>query len=158
MRRDHGLGDAAEVLLSGGSAGGLATYLHADYVRATFADDVKFRAAPISGFFAMRPTAAGAPEFEAVGRHVYELQNASVNAACVAALGSEAWRCFFANYSYFYAKTSIFPLQSAVDSYQMSSIYQADPACAGSRAGNQNCRGAFKVQCLCAQRRSRACS
>jgi hypothetical protein len=30
--QDHGLNKATDVLLSGGSAGGLSTYLHADYV------------------------------------------------------------------------------------------------------------------------------
>ena len=32
----HNLSDATEVLLAGGSAGGLAVYLHADYIRDTW--------------------------------------------------------------------------------------------------------------------------
>ena len=49
LKETHGLTEAQEVLLSGGSAGGLSTYLHADYVRSQFATEVKFKAAPISG-------------------------------------------------------------------------------------------------------------
>ena len=40
LRQEHGLGNASEVLVSGGSAGGLAAYLHADAVRATFREEV----------------------------------------------------------------------------------------------------------------------
>ena len=50
-----GLGGAKEVILTGCSAGGLATYLHTDYVHASLRrlapQLAKFRAAPISGFF-----------------------------------------------------------------------------------------------------------
>ena len=42
-----GFSSATEVLLAGGSAGGLSVYLHADYVREHFSPAVKFRAAPV---------------------------------------------------------------------------------------------------------------
>ena len=35
LMADHGLSSATEVILSGGSAGGLAVYYHLDYVAAT---------------------------------------------------------------------------------------------------------------------------
>jgi hypothetical protein len=59
LRRDHKLGAATEVLLSGGSAGGLSAYIHADYIRSTFASSVKFRASPVSGFFLMHDNVSG---------------------------------------------------------------------------------------------------
>jgi hypothetical protein len=48
------LSSATDVLLSGGSAGGLSSFLHADYIHARFdksKSTVKFGVAPISGFF-----------------------------------------------------------------------------------------------------------
>ena len=56
------------MLLSGGSAGGLAAFLHADYVRSRFKDTVKFKAAPISGFFLNHATQAGQPLYVNVKR------------------------------------------------------------------------------------------
>ena len=61
-----------QVLLSGGSAGGLSTYLHADYVRSQFAETVKFKAAPISGFFLNHATAAGVPDYINKMKWVFE--------------------------------------------------------------------------------------
>jgi hypothetical protein len=62
----HGLGEAVNIMQTGGSAGGLAAYLHADYVHdfltgaaVAVADHAqplaphlrRYKAAPISGFF-----------------------------------------------------------------------------------------------------------
>ena len=61
LRRDRGLGGATEVVLSGGSAGGLAALLHADAVRGMLPPRLaRYGVAPISGFFlahAPRPAA-----------------------------------------------------------------------------------------------------
>jgi len=84
-------------------------------VRATFSDEVKVRAAPVSGFFLMRDL------FTAYGKAVYELHNASVDASCAGST-SEAWRCFFANESFAFMDTPTFVLNSAVDSYQMGAV------------------------------------
>ena len=135
LRQQHGLGDATEVLLSGGSAGALAAYLHADYVRATFGATVKFRVAPVSGFFLMHETVAGEDAFPALGRGVFEMMNSSggVNQRCVTALAptGQQWQCFFANASYAHTTTPLFALNSAVDSYQMQAILKVSPTCAG---------------------------
>ena len=44
----HGLANAEEVLFSGGSAGGLAVFHHADRLAAKFAATTKFRWGPCS--------------------------------------------------------------------------------------------------------------
>ena len=60
LLQTKGLRDASAVVLSGHSAGGLATYHHADYVRASLPADLKFYAAvPDAGFFLDHPTTAG---------------------------------------------------------------------------------------------------
>eukprot|EP00937_MAST-01D_sp_MAST-1D-sp2_P003607 g3607.t1 len=134
LRERHGLGDATDVLLSGGSAGGLSTFLHADRVRAYLEAHApalqRFKAAPVSGFFLLHATATGEPLYPARMRYVYQMQNASsgVNSQCVASFASaaDAWPCIFANYSYAHTATPLFPLQSALDAWQMGSIWLGD--------------------------------
>ena len=140
LRQQHQLDQATDILLSGGSAGALAVYLHADYIRSTFSPLVKFRAAPISGFFLMHNTINGTNLFPKRNTHVFNMMNSSggVNQQCISALTKISSRnvseCFFANTSYAYTTTSIFVLNSAVDSFQMEDILATPVACAGFAA------------------------
>ena len=91
-----------KVLLSGGSAGGLSTYLHADHVGDRLPPSViKYKAAPNSGFFLLHDDAAGTPVYPNEMEYVYHMQNSSggVNQACAAAFAGKrtAWRCIFAS-------------------------------------------------------------
>jgi hypothetical protein len=137
--QDHGLNQATDVLLSGGSAGGLSTYLHADYVggylKAKGAPLNTYKAAPVSGFFLMHPTATGAGGYIDEMKYVYNMQNSTggLNDKCIASYSakpSDAWRCIFANESYAHSTTHMFPLQSALDSWQMGNIWEGDKPCA----------------------------
>ena len=47
----NGLDKATEVVLTGGSAGGLSTFLHADRVAARSPAAAQVRAAPVVGYF-----------------------------------------------------------------------------------------------------------
>eukprot|EP00911_Craspedida_sp_UC1_P000700 UC1_evm1s533 len=140
LSQNHALGSATEVLLAGGSAGGLSTFLHADRIRTTyFAPHVKFAAAPVSGFFLRHlpypPNHVPPNEsYPAAMHNVVKMQNATgaLNKACVAAAAttpSGAWRCIFAAESYAYTRTRMFVINSAVDAYQMSSILMIPPVC-----------------------------
>ena len=113
-------------MLAGGSAGGLAAFLHADFVGKLLPRTLmRYRAVPVSGFFLMHATLRGAPAFADVMRDTYKLHHAAVSDDCTASLPpAEAYRCFFANYSYAHARTPMFPIQSAVDLYQLSDILQ----------------------------------
>ena len=135
--KKHGLGSASQVLLSGGSAGGLSTYLHADrvhdYLKEHAPQLTRFKSAPISGFFLLHANAAGAAVYPSNMQYVFKMQNASsgVHPACIASLtADEQWKCMFANYSYAYTSAVVFPLQSAIDAWQMGNIWQGDKACA----------------------------
>jgi hypothetical protein len=101
----------------------------------------RYKAAPNSGFFALHSTAAGNPLYPNEMKYVYTMQNSSGGVAprCAAALAGtdDAWRCIFANYSYSYSTTPMFPLQSAVDSWQMGSIFQLPGPC--TRGQFDNC-------------------
>ena len=47
---NKGMKDAQEVILSGTSAGGLATYIHADYVASVLPQSAKFHALADAGY------------------------------------------------------------------------------------------------------------
>lgn len=126
----YGLSRATQVLLSGGSAGGLSTFLHADYVGSRLPSSVRrYRAAPVSGFFLLHPSADGQTQYIDHMRNVFQMQNSSggVNARCAEA--GHDWRCIFANFSYAYSKTPMFLLQSALDSWQMGNILKYPGSC-----------------------------
>jgi hypothetical protein len=60
----HNFGKAETVLLTGCSAGGLATYLHTDYVHTLMPSGVtKYGASAISGFFLLHPTVEKKPVY-----------------------------------------------------------------------------------------------
>jgi hypothetical protein len=142
MTTAHGLADATDVLLSGGSAGGLSTFLHADHVHSRLLQGAKgltrFKAAPVSGFFLLHATAKAAGGdmlYPDEMKYVYHMQNSSggVNANCAAAMAAtplEAWRCIFANYSYAHTAAPIFPINSAIDAWQMGNVWKGDNTCA----------------------------
>ena len=131
LKADHGLDTAEEVLLSGGSAGGLAAYLHTDYVASQLPPSVKkFKSSPVSGFFLLHDDAAGTPLYPNEMEYVFNMQNSTggVNAKCIASLPqAEQWRCIFANYSYAHVESPIFPLNSAIDAWQMGNARHATP-------------------------------
>ena len=79
-RRDDAFGfaRATDVIVSGGSAGGLAAFLHADAIAARLPASVaRYGVAPLSGFFLDHATHAGAPRFAAAMAGVYALHNLS---------------------------------------------------------------------------------
>ena len=143
LKADHGLDKAEEVLLSGGSAGGLAAYLHTDYVASQLPPSVKkYKSSPVSGFFLLHNTATGAPLYPQEMEYVFNMQNSTggVNAKCIASLPrAEQWRCIFANYSYAHVESPIFPLNSAIDAWQMGNIWKGDSAGGCTRPGFKNC-------------------
>ena len=126
----HGLTNATDVLLTGCSAGGLATYLHTDYVGkrlATIAPRLaRYKAAPISGFFLRHANIYRAQVYPTEMKYIFEMSNASygVNAACVAAQPPESkWECNFAESAFAFTVAPIFPLNSALDSWQTACIF-----------------------------------
>jgi len=128
-----GLDKAENVLLTGCSAGGLATFLHTDYVhnflKSAGVPVKKFKSAPISGFFLLHETVEGKPVYAKQMQEIFNLANSTggLNANCIAALKEEdAWMCNFAQYAYMYTESPIFPLNSALDSWQTGCIYASE--------------------------------
>mmetsp|Transcript_81905 Transcript_81905/g.155512 ORF Transcript_81905/g.155512 Transcript_81905/m.155512 type:complete len:461 (-) Transcript_81905:140-1522(-) len=128
-----GLDKAENVLLSGCSAGGLATFLHTDHVYnwllSAKVPMKKFRSAPMSGFFLLHNTVDNKPVYPEQMKSIFELANSTngLNARCIAAQADEdKWKCNFAEMAYKYTQAPIFPLNSALDSWQTGCIYTAE--------------------------------
>jgi len=131
---NHNLKAATDVLLTGCSAGGLATYLHADFVgewlNSTCPNLARYKAMPGSGFFLLANNVLGEAVYPNQMEVVFNMQNASggVNQDCIKALGPVSnWRCIFAEYSYNFTKTPIFALNSAYDMWQLMCIFTSIP-------------------------------
>lgn len=147
------LASATDVVISGCSAGGLATYLHTDqWCDAIHAvnPSAKCVGMPDSGFFldyqnpsvAPTPPPAAAPadrralntipgDYHRGLQWVYEFSNATagINADCVAAHQSgehDAWKCMFAEHTSPFIHTPIFVLQSEYDAWQTGHVLAPD--------------------------------
>ena len=120
----YGFGAATHVLLSGCSAGGLAAYMHTDYVSdfvtANSPNLKQFASAPVSGFFLDHKNIAGEAVYTEEMNYTFTMTNASggVNQACIAANGDAPWKCSMAQYTYPHIKSRTFILNSAMDSWQ----------------------------------------
>jgi len=130
-----GLDKAQNVLLSGCSAGGLSTFLHADYVNAWLQKAqvplLKFRAAPMSGFFLLHNTVEGKPVYPEQMQYIFNMANSThgLNHRCIAAKAQEdRWTCNFAEMSYNFTQAPMFVLNSALDGWQTGCIYTAELA------------------------------
>jgi len=115
------LANATTIILGGCSAGGLATWLHAD----RFADRIhrinpliSVSALPDSGFF---PDYQGPPEYHKNMQWVYATANVSagVNEACVRAHPTDDWKCMFAEHMAPFVQTPTLVLQSAFDAWDV---------------------------------------
>ena len=126
----HGLAGATDYVSNGNSAGGLATYLHADYISDvvhSFAPAAKVVAVPDSGFFMDVPAFDGNRNLWQTFRSTFEFHNAtgpgSTNPACLAAKApSDQWQCFMAPYVLPFIKTPMFVSQSFADSWQSGAV------------------------------------
>lgn len=153
-----GLDLATDVLLTGCSAGGLATFLHADYVgerlRSFSPNLVRYKVAPCSGFFLDHPNAEGISVYTAQMKNIFELSNASagLNAECIAAhqRSGDTWKCNMAQYTYEHIRTPIMVLNSALDCWSTGCILAAETQAPGTpQNGNCSASPSFPKGCAC---------
>ena len=136
------------VVLKGCSAGGLATFLHLDYVAEYFKQrrpTVKVVGLPDAGWFLDHNSTTGAPSYTPLYQWVAQAQNAtpSTNAKCVEHhTGTrDAWRCFMAQYTAPFIQTPFFMAQDLVDAFGMSDIFELPCA----RRNEANCTRAERL-------------
>ena len=128
----EGLSSATDVVLSGGSAGALSTFLHADSWRDALPAGAKMVALPDSGFFlnfnasSEGGHATGAEDYGAGMRWVYNRMNGTggVPRRCAAANAADPALCIFAEVVSQTMVTPVLAQQSTYDAFQVSAILQ----------------------------------
>jgi hypothetical protein len=137
------LADAVNVGVSGGSAGGLATYFHADYIAARVPAKGLVYALPRSGFFMdLVSVGTGTLIYGGEMRAVHAMTNASTSARCEADFPDSTWLCQFAQFVYPRVSTPTFLLQSVYDSWQTRCILSSMPVDPSQGRDSYNCSAA----------------
>eukprot|EP00051_Salpingoeca_urceolata_P009780 m.118854 g.118854 ORF g.118854 m.118854 type:complete len:430 (+) comp16444_c0_seq1:1528-2817(+) len=130
LQRNHALGQATDVVVSGDSAGGLATYYHVDTYASVLPKAI-VRGAPDSGFFFYDSTY---PQWGKSLDWVVSYMNstAGLNQACVrdhVAKGMDPLQCRFPEVTVEHVQTPLFVLNSKIDP-------ALDEIVGGERGGN----------------------
>lgn len=126
LSRQYNFNQAQQVLLTGCSAGGLSTYLHADTLSALMPASVKkFKAAPISGFFLDHSNVLGESVYPEQMKNVFYMQNCSdaVPQGCVKANPGQPHKCIMAQHVFEHITTPLFIQNSAYDSWSLLEIF-----------------------------------
>jgi O-palmitoleoyl-L-serine hydrolase len=113
------LAGASDIVVSGCSAGGLSTYLHADEWAAALAETARVTALPDSGFFLDYNETGGGYTYGGLMRQIAADMNASLPARCVAAHTADPASCIFAETVATTLVTPAFALQGKYDSWQL---------------------------------------
>jgi hypothetical protein len=147
----HGLDQASEFVLTGGSAGGLSTFLHMDRAGAAIKKvnpAVAVRGAPVVGYFLDHPnylhTDGGLPNtptwertanYTAKMKHIYGMQNLTfgadggLTAACQQAFPDRPHYCFMSPHMQAFVDTPFYIFNSKFDAWQMGEILQIGCLC-----------------------------
>eukprot|EP00117_Sycon_ciliatum_P025550 scpid91484/ scgid21183/ Protein notum homolog len=127
LRVYGGIDNATDILVSGESAGGIGAFEHVDFFASEF-PKAHVRGTPQGGYYF---PVVGAPQTyqEFVAKQpapnrtsaLFDLYNASVNAACLAANPSSAFQCGPANLDYMinYLQTPVFVAENQFDKQQI---------------------------------------
>jgi hypothetical protein len=130
-----GMNNATRIVLAGGSAGGLAAFLHLDHVAqrlATQAPHARVVGQPLCGFFLDHGNDGNAPEnvtYPLQMQYVYTMQNVSgsLSQECQNALAPDSWKCIMAPHAAAFINTPWFATQSRFDHWQL--VYEAFLPC-----------------------------
>jgi hypothetical protein len=122
------VGNASQVMLSGCSAGGVATILYADYIKSFFGENknLDFKSVSFSGFFPDAPSYEnGLDVLSTLVRDVYAMQNvsSSLSPQCMEDQERDPHLCFMSQYSYLYVKSPIYLVNSVYDAWTVENIY-----------------------------------
>ncbi|XP_055823411.1 pectin acetylesterase 8-like [Solanum dulcamara] len=115
-----GMQNAKNAILSGTSAGGLATILNCDKFRSFFPDDVKIKCVANAGFFINANTISGTPNIRKMYQRVVNLHGLVKNLPQACTSKMEPSLCFFPENIVPYVQTPLFIINSAYDAWQIS--------------------------------------
>ena len=126
-----GMAKATQVVLTGGSAGGLSTFLHADYVAERVRKEAPLaftKAMPVVGYFLDHKNFAGTSQsYPAWMDYIYHMQNLKIPALtseCLKAYPSTPYYCFMSPHMHTFIQTPFYMLNSKFDQWQMDNILQ----------------------------------
>lgn len=125
LMQNRGLTGAIDIVLSGGSAGGLSVFLHLDYlvsILTPYNEGAKIVGLPISGYF---PDKEGPFYFSSRIKWIFDNMNVmeSMNHECLRHHNEKEYKCLFAPNILPFIQAPIFVIQSQYDSWQQSFIY-----------------------------------
>ncbi|PUZ57774.1 hypothetical protein GQ55_5G456100 [Panicum hallii var. hallii] len=122
-----GLAHSEQALLTGCSAGGLATLLHCNDFRARFPPEVPVKCLPDAGFFLNVEDISGQRSMRSVYSGVVHLQNVTevLPKGCLLAK-KDPTECFFPGEVIKSIRTPTFILNSAYDSWQVQNVVAPD--------------------------------
>jgi hypothetical protein len=132
----HGLNEATEFVLTGGSAGGLSTFLHADRIAASLAKEApdckRITAAPVVGYFLDHDNYLhNANNYTNRMAYIYTMQNLSFGGdgglmeACEKAYPpEESYYCFMSPHMQKVIQTPFFVFNSKFDAWQLGNELQ----------------------------------
>jgi len=145
LLKDHGMNKATQVILTGGSAGGAATFIHADQIASMLPNTVKrYKAAPLSGMFMHHVNVNGEHVYDTQLKHVFEMQNCTygVDTHClVGRPDNEKYLCMFGQEAIKTLMTPMFVFNSFYDEWSLRCIMTAEPVKPES-PDNYNCSAA----------------
>jgi len=126
LTSSHGLGAATEVILTGGSAGGIGAWINANYLYSRV-PQARVTVAPVAGmyFFAFPYTGVNHTGSELVDFREpawpgnIALWDSYIDPSCAAGLGDRAYACMLSNYSLPYIKTAAFVTEAQTDQVQL---------------------------------------
>jgi hypothetical protein len=121
-------GQAQQVLLTGCSAGGLATYLHTDYITSYLPSSVtKYKAVPMSGYFLFYNNVENKPVYPDEIKKTVELADPWLPPACLSThSSSDAYKCNFAQETYRTISANMFLINSFYDSWQTDCVLTSE--------------------------------
>jgi hypothetical protein len=124
-----GMAEASTLILSGGSAGATGVFLGLDFVAQWLPPGLRLLGAPDAGFFLDLPRANNASDYWY--RECFEAADAVwgggsagtlSSPACLAAAGSEPWRCYLPEFSLPFIKTPLLVSNSAIDMWGLLNV------------------------------------
>ncbi|KAJ4730706.1 Pectin acetylesterase [Rhynchospora pubera] len=126
-----GMGSANQVLLSGCSAGGLATILHCDQFRALFPGNTKVKCLADAGLFLDATDVSGGQTIRSFFQGVVDMLGVAKNLPGTCTSRMDATSCFFPENLVGNVQTPIFLLNAAYDVWQIQESLapgKADPS------------------------------
>jgi hypothetical protein len=120
----RGMDEATDVVFTGGSAGGLTTYLQLDHVKTRLPTGTKIRGLGDAGWF-LDHAAFGSTEHVYTNdmAYLFNMSQSVTNSDCQAALGTRlGWKCFMAQYVFDFIQTPVFIAEGMYDSWQLGNV------------------------------------